>query len=112
MRSRGNHITIAFRPAINAAATPMPIIARAMSSVANPLDAPNNAAPAAATTSPTSSSLKTKLWHIKGIGFRLVTIWRLDPSVLWGDDVRGYCEVAIDLLDVGFWRGGLADAQT
>src|SRR5215813_9221562 len=63
-------------------------------------------------SSPTSSSLKTKFLHIKGIGCGLVTIWRLDPSVLWGDDVRGYCEVAIDLLDVGFWRGGLADAQT
>ena len=62
--------------------------------------------------SPTSSSLKTKFLHIKGIGYGLVTIWRLDPSLLWGDDVRGYCEVAIDLLDVGFWRGGLADAQT
>src|SRR5215831_16911644 len=62
--------------------------------------------------SPTSSSLKTKLLPIKGMGCGLVTIWRLDPSVLWGDDVRGYRKVAIDLLDVGFWRGGVAEAQT
>src|SRR5262249_21292328 len=40
--------------------------------------------------------------------------WIADQNrdVLWGDDVRGYRKVAIDLLDVGFWRGGLADAQT
>jgi len=38
---------------------------------------------------PTSSFLKTKLLRIKGIGCGLVTIWRLGPGVLWGDDVRG-----------------------
>ena len=40
-------------------------------------------------TSPTSSFLKTKLLRIKGIGCGLVTIWRLGPGALWGDDVRG-----------------------
>src|SRR5215471_16768734 len=63
-------------------------------------------------TSPTSIFLTTKLLPIKGMGCGLVTIWRLGPGVLWGDDVRGYREVAIDLLDVGFWGCGLADAQT
>src|SRR5947199_347877 len=48
MRSFGNQRTMAFRPAVSAAATPKPISARASTRVANPSDMANSAAPAAA----------------------------------------------------------------
>src|SRR5262244_1840791 len=63
-------------------------------------------------TNPTSIFLRAELFCINGLGRSLVTICGLDPCALRGDDLRGDREVAIDLLDVGFRRGGLADAQT
>ena len=62
--------------------------------------------------SPTSSFLRAESFCINGLGRCLVTMCGLGPCVLRGDDLRGDREVAIDLLDVGFRCGGLADAQT
>ena len=62
--------------------------------------------------SPTSIFLSTESFCINGLGRKLVTMCGFNPCVLGGDRLRGDGEVAIDLLDFGFGRGSLADAQT
>src|SRR5262249_58207583 len=70
------------------------------------------AIPAMFTPNRTSIFLRAESFCINGLGCWLVTMCGLGPCAPRGDDLWGDREVAIDLLDVGFRRGGLADAQT
>ena len=64
--------------------------------------------------SPTSTFCATKLFRVRQIVVLLVTISlrRRRPRVQGLDDVRGYGEAAIDVLDGRFGGAGLSDAQT
>lgn len=59
----------------------------------------------------TSIFLRAESLRINDLGYLLVTMSGLGPCSFRGDELGGDGKVAVDLLDVGFGRGGFADTQ-